>query len=393
MSRRMTSSCASRASSTLDPRLSTLNSHAHRLHHGRGRRHVLRQLSARQHAGRRAVGAGRRRGARADVHAAADRRDRMSASTACSSAASTFTCSRSRPLFRHTPWWLDRLLDHPGAAWNVLSRGAGSVDPTQLGDMTVSMLRGEAGHQRKELEKLVHWLLTEVKPDIVHLSNSMQIGMARMLRERVRPAGRLPAFGRGFVSRKAAAAALRRGPRDAARAGGRRRCVRRDQPLLRRFHGRLLAVDRARIHVIPHGLKLGRPRHARLEKRPDEPRVIGYLGAHLRRQRAAPVGRGVRTIGQRAPTCRRSCCTRPAISAQATDRILQTLEARAAAGPLAGRFKYFGELDRAQKIAFLQSLDVFSAPTVYRESKACPRWKRWPTPCRSCCPTTAAFPK
>ena len=79
---------------------------------------------------------------------------RTSASTACSSAASTSTCSRSVPLFRHTPWWFDRLLDHP-ALLERLSRRGGSVDPTQLGDLTVSMLRGEAGHQRKELEKLV----------------------------------------------------------------------------------------------------------------------------------------------------------------------------------------------------------------------------------------------
>ena len=31
-----------------------------------------------------------------------------------------------------------------------------------------------------------------------------------------------------------------------------------------------------------------------------------------------------------------------------------------------------GELDRDEKIAFLQSLDVFSVPTVYRESKGLP---------------------
>src|SRR4051812_4760801 len=84
-------------------------------------------------------------------------------------------------LFRRTPWWFDRLLDHP-ALLERLSLRAGTIDPKQLGDMTVSMLRGEAGHQRKELEKLVHWLVTEIKPDIVHLSNSMQLGMARMLR-------------------------------------------------------------------------------------------------------------------------------------------------------------------------------------------------------------------
>jgi glycosyltransferase involved in cell wall biosynthesis len=53
-------------------------------------------------------------------------------------------------------------------------------------------------------------------------------------------------------------------------------------------------------------------------------------------------------------------------------RYLQQLEKRTATGPLAGRFRYVGELDRAQKIAFLQSLDVFSTPTVYRESKGIP---------------------
>ena len=33
---------------------------------------------------------------------------------------------------------------------------------------------------------------------------------------------------------------------------------------------------------------------------------------------------------------------------------------------------YHGELDRPGKLAFLQSLDVFSTPTVYRESKGLP---------------------
>src|SRR5262245_54812696 len=70
-------------------------------------------------------------------------------------------------LFRHTPWWLDRLLDHP-ALLEIVSRSANSVDATQLGDMTVSMLRGEAGRQRKEVEKLVEWLAMEVQPDVVH---------------------------------------------------------------------------------------------------------------------------------------------------------------------------------------------------------------------------------
>jgi glycosyltransferase involved in cell wall biosynthesis len=52
---------------------------------------------------------------------------------------------------------------------------------------------------------------------------------------------------------------------------------------------------------------------------------------------------------------------------------LQAIERRVAGGTLAaGRFRYLGELNRAEKIAFLQSLDVFSTPTVYRESKGLP---------------------
>jgi glycosyltransferase involved in cell wall biosynthesis len=57
----------------------------------------------------------------------------------------------------------------------------------------------------------------------------------------------------------------------------------------------------------------------------------------------------------------------------AADRpYLEALQTRVATGPLAGRFEYLGELDRQQKIAFLQSLDVLSVPTIYRESKGLP---------------------
>ncbi len=57
----------------------------------------------------------------------------------------------------------------------------------------------------------------------------------------------------------------------------------------------------------------------------------------------------------------------------ASDRAyLRQLQQRAAWGPLAGKFHYHGELDRKEKIAFLQSLHVFSTPTVYRESKGLP---------------------
>jgi glycosyltransferase involved in cell wall biosynthesis len=273
------------------------------------------------------------------------------------------------PPFRHTPWWMDRLLDNP-ALLNSLSGRAGSVDPTKLGDLTVSMLRGEAGNQRKEVEKLVHWLLTDIKPDVVHLSNSMQLGMVRMIRERGGPPVVCQLSGEDLFLEKLPPPHYER-----ARELLRERAAQVDAFVAinlyyAEFMANYLAVDRSRVHVIPHGLKLtGHGR--RSEKQPNQPKVIGYLaricedkGLHLL------VDACEQLAGQ---------TDLPPFELHAAGYLgegdrpyLEKLQSRASAGPLAGRFKYVGELDRAEKIAFLQSLDIFSTPTVYRESKGLP---------------------
>src|SRR5262249_11633031 len=73
-------------------------------------------------------------------------------------------------LFRHTPWFLDRLLDAPRLLrW--VSRFAVQVEANKLGALTVSILKGEHGRQRKEVAKLAHWLAGEVRPQLVNLTN------------------------------------------------------------------------------------------------------------------------------------------------------------------------------------------------------------------------------
>jgi hypothetical protein len=86
-------------------------------------------------------------------------------------------------LFRHTPWFVDALFDaQPLMRW--LAGRRASVDPKQLGDLTISMLRGSDGRQAKELEKLLCWL-EEERPQVVHLSNVMLMAMAEPIRRRV----------------------------------------------------------------------------------------------------------------------------------------------------------------------------------------------------------------
>src|SRR5438034_9260190 len=79
-------------------------------------------------------------------------------------------------LFRHTPWFLDRLLDAPRLLrW--VSRFAMRTQAEQLGELTISVLQGEHGRQRKEVAKLARWLATHEQPQLVHLTNVLLSGM------------------------------------------------------------------------------------------------------------------------------------------------------------------------------------------------------------------------
>lgn len=87
-------------------------------------------------------------------------------------------------LFRHAPQWLDNLLNSKPML-RFAAGMANSTRPTGLEDMTISMLLGEEGRQKDELEKMVHWLETHVKPDVIHISNALLLGLAHKLKERL----------------------------------------------------------------------------------------------------------------------------------------------------------------------------------------------------------------
>jgi glycosyltransferase involved in cell wall biosynthesis len=85
------------------------------------------------------------------------------------------------PWLRGAPAWLERWLNAPSLLRWAAGK-AGSTRATGLADMTVSMLRGEDGNQAAELTQLLTWLKAEGRPDVIHLSNALLLGLARRIR-------------------------------------------------------------------------------------------------------------------------------------------------------------------------------------------------------------------
>jgi len=284
-------------------------------------------------------------------------------------------------LARHTPWFLDRLLDHP-ALLRWLGRRGGSTRPEGLGPLCVSMLLGEEGRQRKELEKLLRWLKREVRPEVVHLSTALLVGMARQIARTLDVPVVCTLSGEdSFVERLAEPYVSQ------ARAALRERCRELAAMVaLNRYYAdfmtEYLAVPRERIHVIPPGLNLAGhrlPGQAPLLSPPAESSgspAIGFLaricpdkGLHLLAEAFALLADDTRVPPARLVAA--------GYLADADRDYLAKITAGLARRGLADRFEYRGCLDRPEKITLLQSFHVMSLPTVMPESKGLPVLEAW----------------
>lgn len=87
------------------------------------------------------------------------------------------------PIFRHAPKWVDKLLNSK-PMMKMAASMAGSTRAKGLEDMTISMLLGEKGAQKEELDKMVDWIVEHCQPDVIHISNALLLGLAKRLKEK-----------------------------------------------------------------------------------------------------------------------------------------------------------------------------------------------------------------
>ncbi len=299
-------------------------------------------------------------------------------------------------LFRHAPRWVDWFLDRPGLL-RLAGRFAGGTRPEGLGPLTVSMLRGEQGRQRKEVDKLIEWLRREVRPELVHLSNVLLAGLAEPIARRLG----VPVLA-SLTGEDAFLAALPEPYRSRSRWLLAQSAGRLDRLVAlcgdyADFMAGYLAVDRARIQVVRPGINLQgyaeRPRQpmpSEAGQPPPRPFTIGFLS------RISPE-KGLHLLAQAVALLIEKHPLRPirlrvaGYLAAGQRRYLWQIRRRMARRAAPGAFEYLGQPDREEKIRFLQSLDVLSVPALGRESKGIPALEAWAGGVPTVLPDRGAF--
>lgn len=293
-------------------------------------------------------------------------------------------------LFRHTPWLTDRLLDVPRLLrW--VSRFAGRVKYSELGGITVSMLRGSHGRQSKEVDKLADWLAAEVKPDVILFTNALLSGVIPTLRQRLGVPVWVTLQGDDIfldalppADRAACAELIRANTADVAGFLSTSRYYADHMSAY-------LGIPREKVRVVYPGLNL-----------------VGHGGTReVRRGGRLAVGYFARVCPEKgfhnavdAFVALMKSPDAPDVTLRASGWLGETDKpffreqvAKLDAAGLADRFEYVESPTHADKVAFLRSVDVLCVPTTYREPKGLYVLEAWANGLPVVLPDHGTFPE
>jgi hypothetical protein len=88
------------------------------------------------------------------------------------------------PFLKNMPVFLDKLLDS-APMLRMAARRAGTTRTEGLEDLTLNMITGENIFPDNEINRLIKYITRGGKPDVIHLSNALIIGLARQLKKRL----------------------------------------------------------------------------------------------------------------------------------------------------------------------------------------------------------------
>ncbi len=271
-------------------------------------------------------------------------------------------------LFRRLPPSLDRALDHPGLLKRVAA-GRIQTEASMLGDLALSMLQGTDGYQAKEVRRLVDFLEGTLQPNLVNLTNILIAGVVLELKSRLG----IPVV----VTLQGDDVFL-----DQLEESYRRKVldkIREIVPLVdgfvvfSRYYGeeisRMFHIPPGRVFRVPLGLNTeGFPATAAASAVSGGVKRIGYLARVCPEKGFDGLVEGFIRLKSMEGMESVELHIAGWLGASHRPFFEQQVERIQEAG-LEKSFQYHGALDRVQKLEFLRSLEIFSVPSDYRESK------------------------
>jgi glycosyltransferase involved in cell wall biosynthesis len=270
--------------------------------------------------------------------------------------------------FRRAPRWLHRLLNARGLLEWAAGRAA-KTRTSDVGEILLSMLRGEAGNQDREISELIAWLKEHAKPDVICLSNALLIGMARRLKSELGvPVVCLLQGEEPFLD------ALPDTHREPAWQLLAERAVDLDawiapsQWAAQRMIARL-NLRPERVHVVHDGINVAgfEIRNPKSEIQNQKAPVLGYFARMCK-------DKGLNTLVE-AFIHLKNRGTVPRLKLHvgggcgpSDEPFVKSLRVRLAEAGYIGEVSFSPNLNRAEKLAFLSALTVFSVPANYGEA-------------------------
>jgi len=273
-------------------------------------------------------------------------------------------------LFRGAPGWLHDLF----ASRRLLKWAAGKAAKTRaadLGELTLSMLRGESGNQAREIEVLIAWLQTQPKPDVLCLSNVLLTGMVRRLKAELRVPAACALQGEDFFLD---------GLPESHRAACWRVLAERaaDVDLFiapSRYFGDLmrerLGLPADRVRVVHNGINLegyeAEVQSLKFKVQSADVPVLGFFARMCREKGLDTLVEAYILLRQRGRVGQLKL--RVGGSCGPADRaFVDSLRERLRAGGLLDDVEFHPNASHASKVAMLRSLSVFSVPALYGEA-------------------------
>lgn len=292
------------------------------------------------------------------------------------------------PGFRFLPRFLRDRLDSPA----LLRFAAGRSKMTEapgLGPLTLSMLRGEEGRQRTQLEELVEWLKQLPRPDVVILSNAMLIGLAREIGKALDCPVLCTLQGEApFLDsleepyRSQCWSTLKERAKDVA-------AFLPVSSYTGQLMGERLGIAPERRPVVWNGIDLDdfpEPTPAALERPP----TVGFLARMCSDKGIDQLVESFTLVQQKLPAAR---LVAAGVVLKEDKALLERLRKRVREAGLEAQVDLRGPVSREDKLTLLREVDVLSVPATYGESFGLYLLEAWASGKPVVQPDCGAFPE